>query len=209
MFKDSPEGQTQYEPAALAGVEPVELARLFHNAYERLAPSFGYETRPDTKAFDPQSPNGKLMTEVCRNVLAATVERLVQERDEALQNEAYESGIHASKVLELAEVREQLAASQAYAQQLREAYYALPKRIADFAFGSKDHTGTVAIGSAYLCVERVFSRDGIEPDKALSLPQDDTALRQWGAKLLRGMADQVVLGFGEYLRRKADELSKP
>lgn len=47
------------------------LARKFHETYERLAPSFGYETRPETKAFDPNSPNGKLMIAVC-NEIAST-----------------------------------------------------------------------------------------------------------------------------------------
>lgn len=46
-----------------------QLAMLFHETYERLAPSFGYETRQDTKSFDPQSPNGKLMIAVCGEVL--------------------------------------------------------------------------------------------------------------------------------------------
>lgn len=40
----------------------VRLARFFHNTYERLAPS---EIRKDTKEFDPESPNGKLMISVC------------------------------------------------------------------------------------------------------------------------------------------------
>lgn len=47
-------------------MSPAEtLARAFHETYERLAPSFGYETRPDTKAFDPESKNGRLMIAVC------------------------------------------------------------------------------------------------------------------------------------------------
>ena len=45
-----------------------EIARKFHDTYERLAPSFGYETRADTKAFDPESPNGRLMMAVCAEV---------------------------------------------------------------------------------------------------------------------------------------------
>ena len=44
------------------------LARRFHEAYERLAPQFGYETRGDTRAFDPDSPNGRLMIAVCDEV---------------------------------------------------------------------------------------------------------------------------------------------
>ena len=47
----------------------VELARKFHNYYESLAPSFGYETREDTKEFNPKSNNGKLMVEVCELII--------------------------------------------------------------------------------------------------------------------------------------------
>ena len=43
----------------------LRIARKFHNLYESLAPQFGYETRADTKAFDPDSKNGKLMVAVC------------------------------------------------------------------------------------------------------------------------------------------------
>lgn len=53
------------------GWRAQRLATEFHEIYERLAPSFGYETRPDTKQFDPNSKNGKLMIAVCGNILAA------------------------------------------------------------------------------------------------------------------------------------------
>jgi hypothetical protein len=49
-------------------VSGLETARKFHEVYERLAPSFGYATRADTKAFDPKSANGRLMTAVCQEV---------------------------------------------------------------------------------------------------------------------------------------------
>lgn len=42
----------------------VEIAKQFHLTYERLAPKFGYKTREDTKDFDPDTPNGKLMIAV-------------------------------------------------------------------------------------------------------------------------------------------------
>lgn len=45
-----------------------ELARRFHEVYERLAPSHGYKTREETRDFDPKSPNGKLMIRVCGEV---------------------------------------------------------------------------------------------------------------------------------------------
>lgn len=47
----------------------LELAELFHKTYEELAPSFGYETRKDTKKFDPDSANGKLMAAVCQTII--------------------------------------------------------------------------------------------------------------------------------------------
>ena len=48
---------------------PLQLAGLFHDTYERLAPSFNYETRPETRDFRPASPNGQLMIAVCAEIL--------------------------------------------------------------------------------------------------------------------------------------------
>lgn len=50
-------------------LEPLDLAISFHNIYERIAPEFGYETRKDTKEFKPDSPNGKLMIAVCKEII--------------------------------------------------------------------------------------------------------------------------------------------
>lgn len=66
--------------------DALELARRFHDAYERLAPSFGYETSQDTKVFDPASANGKLMIAVCAVVARfdardALIEELVDALD--------------------------------------------------------------------------------------------------------------------------------
>ena len=49
-------------------IKDIEIAKLFHDTYEKLAPEYGYKTREDTKEFDPFSPNGRLMIEVCRLV---------------------------------------------------------------------------------------------------------------------------------------------
>ena len=46
-----------------------ELAIKFHDTYERLAPDFGYETREETRTFQPDTPNGKLMIAVCGEIL--------------------------------------------------------------------------------------------------------------------------------------------
>ena len=62
-------------------IEEVELAILFHNTYERLAPSFGYETRVDTKSLDITTPNGKLMIAVCKEIIKWQTERMYSEED--------------------------------------------------------------------------------------------------------------------------------
>lgn len=49
-----------------------DMARMFHEVYERLAPSFGYETRQMTRVFDPESANGRLMIATCDEILRAT-----------------------------------------------------------------------------------------------------------------------------------------
>jgi len=48
---------------------PLQLAALFHEAYERLAPNYKYMTRPETREFRPASPNGRLMAAVCQEIL--------------------------------------------------------------------------------------------------------------------------------------------
>lgn len=58
------------QPSGMAG-DSLALALRFHEAYERLAPSFGYETRTDTRAFDPESKNGKLMIAACAELSTA------------------------------------------------------------------------------------------------------------------------------------------
>lgn len=54
--------------------DPLALAVLFHHTYEKLAPDSGYVTRQETRIFDPESPNGKLMIAVCTSVQAALIE---------------------------------------------------------------------------------------------------------------------------------------
>jgi len=49
--------------------EAYRLAEKFHNLYEEASPQFGYETRKDTKKFDPNSNNGRLMAYVCYTIV--------------------------------------------------------------------------------------------------------------------------------------------
>jgi hypothetical protein len=54
---------------------PEKLASLFHDTYEALAPVFGYETREDTRNFDLESKNGKLMVAVCKFIIQTEMKK--------------------------------------------------------------------------------------------------------------------------------------
>lgn len=54
-------------PISLARAE--RFARRMHETYERLAPQFHYETRPETREFNPDSVNGRLMIAVANEML--------------------------------------------------------------------------------------------------------------------------------------------
>ena len=77
-------------------MDEVKLAKLFHQVYEDLAPSFGYETRTDTKEFDEEAKNGKLMIATCKailpEILASQLDalvRLLHSKSNILEQEAY------------------------------------------------------------------------------------------------------------------------
>jgi len=64
-------------------LDPSVYAQRFHEAYERLAPTFGYETRPESAVPWDEVPeeNRQLMIAVCAVVLAD----LTAERERAHQ----------------------------------------------------------------------------------------------------------------------------
>lgn len=63
---------------------PDQLAQAFHEAYERLAPQYGYETRRDSAVPWDQVPerNRRLMTAVCAELLTTMLAGPVGERPE-------------------------------------------------------------------------------------------------------------------------------
>ena len=77
-------------PPSDAGAErwtDESLARFFHDTYEMLAPSFGYETRQETREFNPESKNGRLMVTVCGGVLKRFNASLDAERERSLADQ--------------------------------------------------------------------------------------------------------------------------
>ena len=76
-----------FEPPAPPSSEEAEaLARLFHETYERLAPSYGYHTRPESAVQwdDVPQPNKELMLAVAR-VVGTAIRRPLEERVRALE----------------------------------------------------------------------------------------------------------------------------
>jgi hypothetical protein len=63
-------------------VGPAEVAAKFHETYERLAPSFGYQTRPETRTDWGDLPDGnkQLMMAVATEVLRYIGERAAEAR---------------------------------------------------------------------------------------------------------------------------------
>ena len=69
---------------------PELVARAFHEAYERLAPSFGYETRTESAVPWEQVPNNNraLMTAVAAVVIPRIAARALRSAADALEDEA-------------------------------------------------------------------------------------------------------------------------
>lgn len=98
--------------------DPYTLAQRFHETYERLAPSFGYETRKESAVpwEDVLEANRRLMTAVVQEVMLPIVALL--DVVEAAQRER-----SAEKVLALGEM--------ASAEQIRQASRDLSRAIRD------------------------------------------------------------------------------
>lgn len=55
---------------------------MFHYTYEMLALNFGYETRKDTKKFDFDTPNGKLMYATVEKIISPILEENKQLKEQ-------------------------------------------------------------------------------------------------------------------------------
>jgi|GEM_PF-3718965 len=64
-----------------------DWAIRFHKLYEKSAHKFGYVSRLETREFDANSPNGKLMTYVCNKIIQEAQQSL---KDKILDEIEYE-----------------------------------------------------------------------------------------------------------------------
>lgn len=81
------------------GINPVAaaLAIQFHTVYETKSPMFGYVTREDTRTFDMNSANGKLMMATCEELLRTGVVVMPRHRGDVVTLTAVEDGRRARK----------------------------------------------------------------------------------------------------------------
>ena len=54
--------------------EILEITKEFHDTYEKLASEYTYETREDTRVFDINSNNGKLMYATVNEIVSPILE---------------------------------------------------------------------------------------------------------------------------------------
>ena len=61
--------------------EILEITQKFHDTYEKLASEYTYETREDTKVFDINSNNGKLMYATVNEIVSSILKENKQLKD--------------------------------------------------------------------------------------------------------------------------------
>lgn len=62
--------------------EILEITKKFHYTYEKLASEYTYETRKDTKVFDINSNNGKLMYATVNEIVSPILKENKQLKEE-------------------------------------------------------------------------------------------------------------------------------
>ena len=60
--------------------EILEITKEFHDTYEKLASEYTYETREDTKVFDINSNNGKLMYATVNEIVSPILKEMKKEK---------------------------------------------------------------------------------------------------------------------------------
>ena len=67
--------------------EILEITKKFHNTYEKLSKEYSYETREDTKVFDINSNNGKLMYATVNEIVSPILKENKILRENAENND--------------------------------------------------------------------------------------------------------------------------
>ena len=115
LIADCGERRMSGGPVSRETLRAKEIARAFHEAYERLAPEFGYETRVESAVPWEQVPlkNRSLMEAVVTEVVGPIVDALAEaeQRGEWMDKELALAEDRAKAYLARAEAAEQALAS--------------------------------------------------------------------------------------------------
>lgn len=145
-------------------LDPTAIAQAFHEAYERLAPSYGYETRRESAVpwADVPEQNRALMTAVAAEVAPLIAAKPIRERDSLARRLSIRFG-------ELEEAR--AALRQAHDEQENDVDRARDRTLADLAIhyvncsDSEAETGEPydALVHAVRVTERLRAAEGSGP----------------------------------------------
>lgn len=69
--------------------EILEITKKFHDTYEKLASEYTYETREDTRVFDINSNNGKLMYATVNEIVSPILKENKQLKDNWIKLRKY------------------------------------------------------------------------------------------------------------------------
>lgn len=61
--------------------EILEITKKFHDTYEKLSKEYNYETRKETRVFDINSNNGKLMYATVNEIISPILEENQELKD--------------------------------------------------------------------------------------------------------------------------------
>ena len=61
--------------------EILEITKKFHDTYEKLSKDYDYETRKETRVFDINSSNGKLMYATVNEVIKPILEENKKQKE--------------------------------------------------------------------------------------------------------------------------------
>lgn len=70
--------------------EILEITKNFHDMYKKLASEYNYETREDTKVFDINSNNGKLMYATVNEIVSPILKENKQLKEQLLVTQTNE-----------------------------------------------------------------------------------------------------------------------
>lgn len=154
-----------------------ELAQSFHEAYERLAPSFGYKTREASAKpwADVPEQNRALMVAVCTEVMVPKL--AAAQAETTFHTESDRAAMEETRA-----VHEKLAAAQAEARGLREALNRICEWVAQTQTG---YDGGDVETFDFMIAARA----------ALTTKSDDSALREFALDCVRASRSPEAPGF--------------